>query len=181
MSPSKPRTSPSFDTRHLLPSLPVKTSRDKVPEILSHGSTHLTALRHIIASTNITLHGEVSVEIVHRFHTPNQLGPNTLTLLLKSELDHKGERPDSWHTTITALCTYIENHKLTLTIEIIDHRILLGMYTHSILPSDPLTAYISECKQGIVEILDGCGAEWTSLEFWYRGHAGRRGSVGLRF
>jgi hypothetical protein len=49
-----------------------------------------------------------------------------------------------------------------------------GMYTLPILATDPLTPYISQCRESIVKLLDECGAKWTALEFWYRGHGRTR-------
>ena len=44
------------------------------------------------------------------------------------------------------------------------------IYTLPILATNPLTPFINHIKPSIVKLLNECGAEWTALEFWYRGH-----------
>jgi hypothetical protein len=72
-------------------------------------------------------------------------------------------------SAILVLRQYISEQGLTLAIEIIDARILNGIYILPILSTDPLTSFVAKKKHGIIKLLDECGAGWSSLEFWYRG------------
>jgi hypothetical protein len=76
---------------------------------------------------------------------------------------------DRWEPVIGTLRNYISANSLTLAVEIIDARVLQGVFTLSILATDPLISFIVQKKHGIVKLLNECGAEWSSLEFWYRG------------
>ena len=52
--------------------------------------------------------------------------------------------------------------------------ILPPIYTLPILATDALTPFINHLKPLIVKLLNECGAEWTALEFWYRGRGQTR-------
>ena len=143
----------------------------------SKTSLHVNAFRQIVASHKIKIYGEV--EVLHRFNAGTPIGKGTLTLVVQSEIGRaekeKEKETEKWTPAIHTLRTYIAEQAFVLKIEFIDHRIFTGMFTLPILATDPLTALIAKRKHAIVKLLNGCGEEWTSLEFWYRGHGKTRG------
>lgn len=153
----------------ILPLLPLQTTDFQVPKRFSSTSDHLTTLRSIIAATGIYLHADPV--IVHRHRTTQHPGPDTLTLLIQSTSSSKS----TWSSTIAAARTYLTTASLPLSIEIIDHRILRGVYTLPILATDPLANWAARKKVGIRKVLEEAGVQWASIEFWYRGVGGTRG------
>ena len=141
------------------------TSLNNIPKVLSPSSTHLSAIHDILQLHSMTVHG---VEVAHRYNAGTTINKHTLTLcILSSESDNAG-----WADAIRAMRTYIQSQvpALTLSIEVIDHRIYHGVYTLPILPHETsLTAAIKKKRHGVVHVLDDSGLEWTSLEFWWRG------------
>ena len=61
-----------------------------------------------------------------------------------------------------------------MAVEIIDPRVVNGLYTLPILAHDPVAAVVAKRKHGIVQILKDCGEEWAVLDFYYRGVGRRR-------
>ena len=153
----------------LLPALPVRTSRQQVPKALSASSSHISEFRRILKDNHVTTQ---DVEVTHRFNTGTPLSRTTLTLLISSTASSLS----TWTPAITALRSYINSQSppLTLGVEIIDARITNGIYTLPILTTDTLIPFIAKKKHGLVELLNECGAEWSSLEFWYRGLGNKR-------
>lgn len=146
----------------LLPVLPVHTSRDQVPKTLSRSSPHLKKFRSVLRKHRVTIH---TLEIAHRLHARTPISKTSLTLLVHPDVACN----EKWESAIRGLRSYVEDHSLTLGVEIIDHRIVDGLYTLPILSYDSLTAFIARRKHGIIRILNECGEEWTSVEFFYRG------------
>jgi hypothetical protein len=151
----------------LLSVLPVLTSHDNIPKILSPTSGHAEVMQGIVKKEH-RIRVE-QMEVLHRHNPGTSLDKSTLTLcILATEPDNAAE--PKWPAAIRALRNYITSHTLTLAVEIIDHRVFSGMYTHPILPHETtLKTNIKKKKNGVVNILDGSGLEWTSLEFWWRG------------
>ncbi|KAI8934761.1 hypothetical protein NX059_008449 [Plenodomus lindquistii] len=174
-SPADTPLDTPLDTRHphrhgwpLLPSLPVCTSNTNIPKTLSATSPHLTAFRAILASHSITPH---SLTIAHRFHKGTPTTKQTLTLLIQSSTSDK----PSWPPALLSLRKYLTTQSLLpLRLEILDHRIVNGMFTLPILSTDPLAAFVEKKKHGIAKLLNESGEQWTSLEFYYRGVGGTR-------
>jgi hypothetical protein len=153
----------------LLPVLPVLTSRDNIPKVLSRFSDHLNTFSGILAKNKVTVHG---LEVAHRFNPGTRIGKSTLTLCVLSE-ENENEK---WADAIRALRTYIQGQSsLTLAVEIIDHRVFHGLYTLRILPEETrLISAINRKKHGVVRILDESMLDWTSLQFWWRGNGKTR-------
>ncbi|KAF2848778.1 hypothetical protein T440DRAFT_519675 [Plenodomus tracheiphilus IPT5] len=168
-STTNPESDVALDTRlphrhgwPLLPSLPVRTSSQHIPKTLCPNSTHMHRLRDILTTHAVTTHNVVTT---HRHHATTPLSKSTLTLLITSHVSNNA----TWIPALHALAAYITTHALTLCIEIIDHRIVNGVFTLPILSYDPLTPFLTRKKRGIADVLDKSGEQWTSLEFWYRG------------
>jgi hypothetical protein len=169
---------PSIDTRSpyrygspLLPALPVRTSCDQVLKALSASSPHMSEFRRILTSHNVAVS---DIEVAHRFHTGTPIGKTTLTFLVSSNVSSNVSCKAKWESAILALRPYISEQGLTLVIEVIDSRIVNGIYTLPIVTTDPLTSFIAKKKHGIVKLLNECGAEWSSLELWDRGLGKKR-------
>jgi hypothetical protein len=100
----------NIDTRHpyrlgwpLLPSLPVHTSREQVPKMLSTSSSRLNAFKRILTEHEITVH---DVEVLHRVSPGTQIGKETLTLCVQSEFEVPSKTTEK--TSVT-LCAQLEN------------------------------------------------------------------------
>jgi hypothetical protein len=155
----------------LLPTLPVHTSREQVPKTLCQHTLHMAAFRSILAKNHVDLLDKpAKVEIVHRFNPGTYIGRNSLTLLIQADISCNGK----WAFAISCLRTYIEDQGLTLAVEIIDPRVVNGLYTLPILAHDPVAAVVTKRKHGIVQILKDCGEQWAGLDFYYRGMGRRR-------
>jgi hypothetical protein len=199
MTPATPLTISTLilpddiDTRHpyrlgwpLLASQPVHTSRDQVPKILSPKRLHLGAIHQILATHKIKVASEQEVEVVHRHNPGKQIGKSTLTLLIPTPLiaankieneqakTRGEENKKKLEAALLALRTYITTHALRLSIEFVHPSILLCLYTIPILAHDPLYPLITKRKHGIKTILNECGGQWTSLDFYYRGYGPTR-------
>jgi len=146
----------------LLPSLPVCTSTMHVPKVLSKSSNHMAAFTTILHTHNLPVH---ALSTTHRFHAGTPLSKQTLTLLIASHVSSAA----TWGPAIRALRSYVREHSLTLRIEVIDHRVVSGVFTLPVMPYDALAPFMARKKHGIVALLDASGMPWTSLEYFYRG------------
>jgi hypothetical protein len=95
----------NIDTRHpyrlgwpLLPSLPVHTSREQVPKILSTSSLHLEAFKRILMEHEIAVH---DLEVLHRFNPSTQIGKETLTLCIRSEFEVPNKTTEEKSVTLS--------------------------------------------------------------------------------
>ncbi|KAF2024348.1 hypothetical protein EK21DRAFT_117843 [Setomelanomma holmii] len=88
--------------------------------------------------------------------------------------DTKHENKNSLHTALATIQSYLQDQKLTLNIEFVHPNTICGLYTLPVLASDPLHPFLAKRKHSIKKILNTCSAEWTSLDFYYRGHGPTR-------
>lgn len=146
----------------ILPALPVHTTSDNVPKAFTASGSHLSAFRAILATHHTTAY---TVEVAHRCHPGKPATKATLTLCIHSDAGSAS----TWTASIRALRTYITSNGLTLAVEIIDYHIVKGVFTLPVMVYDPLAEVFKRYKHGIVKVLDGCGEDWTSLDFYYRG------------
>jgi hypothetical protein len=130
----------------------------------------MNEFRRILKDHNVVVQ---DIEVARRFNAGTPLSKTTLTLLISSSV--ADDNTSTWTPAIIALRKYVEEQDLTLAVEIIDARIVQGIFTLPILVTNALTSFIAEKKHCIVKILNDCGAEWSSLEFWYRGLGNKKG------
>ncbi|KAF2259061.1 hypothetical protein CC78DRAFT_84501 [Lojkania enalia] len=146
----------------VLPVLPVTTSKQNVPKIYLTPSTHLTRFYLILTQHNISAD---NVDVVQRMNAGTPISKTTLTLCVQSP----SSESQSWGPAIRALRSYILDQNLVIKVEIIEPRAYTGFYTLPILPDERVWSFVLKRKRGIVGLLDGCGEEWASLDFYYRG------------
>jgi hypothetical protein len=159
----------------LLPILPVVTTYENVPKVLSPTSQHIAKFRNILQTHKVPFD---KMLVAHRTNPDTQMSKSTLTLCVlitppMSYVSGKAQHINSDSNilkALRALRTYILASSLTLRIELIDTRAFYGLYTLPILATEQsLTSFIKKKKHGIVQVLKECGAEVTSVDFYYRG------------
>ncbi|PSN63720.1 hypothetical protein BS50DRAFT_637085 [Corynespora cassiicola Philippines] len=153
----------------LLPVLPVITSHTDVPKIFKPFGPHLHNFREILQEHTVTVY---KLEVFWRMNVAKEKTKDKLTLCVQS--DHTNAY--AWTSAIDALRTYIQENDLTLAVEIIDRQAFRGLYTLPVLRTEKRThtAY-KRAKREIVNLLEGCGEEWSSLDLYKRGLKPKQG------
>ncbi|KAF2635000.1 hypothetical protein P280DRAFT_474099 [Massarina eburnea CBS 473.64] len=149
----------------LLPVLPVMTSHQNIPKVLSPSSENLGNMHDVLKKHNIVVH---TLEVKHRHNIGIPPSKSTLTLCVLTDENENAK----WAPAIRSLRTYVLTQLpyLTLAIEFIDHRIFSGLFTHPIVAFETkLQKAESRKRKGVARMLDDCDVGWTSLEFFWRG------------